>query len=105
MSANETFDTYYAETAYIPEKRREWEAENPKRDKLFGSRLSWGRKTQDTGPEEEYDYSHIEISQSWENQRTEKNLEGADIFKGLKVHYDHQAIMPPNYTAFAKFFL
>nr|WP_297461937.1 hypothetical protein [uncultured Halomonas sp.] len=105
MSANETFEAYYAETAYTPEKRREWEAENPKRDKMFGSRLSWDRKTQDTGPEEEYDYSHIEISQHEEKRCSERNLEDNDIYKELKVRHDHQAIMPPNYTASAVFFL
>ncbi|SDM17035.1 hypothetical protein SAMN05661010_03550 [Modicisalibacter muralis] len=104
MSVNETFDSYYAATAYTPEKRHEWESENPKRDKLFGSQLSWDRKTQDTGPEEEYDYSHIEISQQEEKRRSGKSLEGKEIYKELKARYDYQVIMPPNYKALATFF-
>ena len=104
MSANETFDAYYAETAYSPEKRREWEAENPKRDKMFGSRLSWDRKTQDSGNEFLYGFKWLVTSQEFEERREEKSLQGQHIFNELKARLDHQALMPPNYTAFAKFF-
>ncbi|EPC00225.1 hypothetical protein L861_06950 [Litchfieldella anticariensis FP35 = DSM 16096] len=97
MSANETFDGYYAATAYTPEQRRQWEEAHPKRDKIFGTRLSWDRKTRDTGTEDEYGFNNIAISQNWEAQRAEKNLEGDEVFCSLKVRYDHQAIMPPNY--------
>ncbi|MBW6392598.1 hypothetical protein [Billgrantia antri] len=103
MSANETIDDYYADTAYTPAKRQQWEAANPERDTIIGSRLSWNRRTQDNGTNEEYGYKNIGISQRWEFQRVEKNLEGDDIFKGMKVRYDYKGIMPPNYTAVAKF--
>ena len=104
MSANETFDTYYAETAYIPEKRREWEAENPKRDKMFSSRLPWNRKTQDSGNEFLYDFKWLVTSQEFEERRKENGLQGQHIFNELKSRLDHQALMPPNHTALAKFF-
>ncbi len=102
MSAKENLGDYYADTAYTPAKRQQWEAANPERDTIIGSRLSWSRRTQDNGTNEEYGYNNIVISQNWESQRAEKGLEGDDIFKGMKVRYDYQSIMPPNHTALAK---
>lgn len=105
MYAKDSLDDYYADTAYTPAKRQQWEEANPQRETIIGSRLSWNRRTQDNGTNEEYGYNNIGISQSWEAQRAEKGLEGDGIFNGLKTHYDHQVIMPPNYKASAKFFL
>ena len=105
MSANETFDAYYAETAYTPEKRREWETAHPKRDKMFGSRLSWDRKTQDSGNEFLYDFKWLVTSQEFEERRGKKGLQGQHIFNELKARLDHQALMPPNYTALANVFI
>ncbi|NIC06409.1 hypothetical protein [Billgrantia bachuensis] len=102
MSAKETIGDYYADTGYTPAKRQQWEAANPKRDTIIGSRLSWSRRTQDNGTKEEYGFNNIAISQRWESQRAEKGLEGDDIFKGMKVRYDYQSIMPPHHTALAK---
>ncbi|MBW6392600.1 hypothetical protein [Billgrantia antri] len=104
MSAKDNVGDYYAETAYIPIKRQRWEAENPERDTIIGSRLSWDRQTRDNGTKEEYGYNNIAISQSWEDQRERKKLEGDDTFKAIKVCYDHKRIMPPNYKAVAKIF-
>ncbi|TFH85879.1 hypothetical protein EQG41_14810 [Billgrantia azerbaijanica] len=104
MSANESFGGYYADTAYTPDKRRHWEEENPERDKIIGSRLSWDRKTQDTGPKEMYDPSHIEMAEVEEEKRQASDVEGDDVFKKLKARYDHQAMMPPNYKITAVVF-
>ncbi|WP_136253091.1 hypothetical protein [Onishia niordana] len=104
MSVNETFDGYYADTAYTPDQRRNWEEENPEREKIFGSRLSWDRKTQDTGPKEMYDPSHIEMAEVEEEKRQTSGVEGEAIFKQLKARYDHQAMMPPNYKTTAVVF-
>ncbi|PAU75403.1 hypothetical protein [Halomonas salipaludis] len=103
MSAKENLGDYYADTAYTPTKRQQWEEANPERDTIIGSRLSWNRRTQDNGTNEEYGYNNIAISQNWESQRVEKKLEGDDIFKEMKVRYDYQSIMPPNYTSLAKY--
>ncbi|EHJ92594.1 hypothetical protein [Vreelandella boliviensis] len=104
MSAKENLGDYYADTAYTPTKRQQWEEANPERDTIIGSRLSWNRRTQDNGTKEEYGYNNIAISQNWEDQRDERNLEGDDIFKGMKVRHDHQSVMPPHYKAVAGFF-
>lgn len=103
MSAKEPLGDYYADTAYTPTKRQQWEAANPERSTIIGSRLSWDRRTRDNGTNEEYGYNNIAIAQRWESQRAERGLEGDDVFKGMKVHYDHQSVMPPNYTAIAKY--
>ncbi|WGI24373.1 hypothetical protein QEN58_13675 [Halomonas alkaliantarctica] len=102
MSAKENLGDYYADTAYTPTKRQQWEEANPERDTIIGSRLSWSRRTQDNGTNEEYGHNNIAISQNWEDQRIEKSLEGDDIFKGMKVRYDHQVIMPPHHTALTR---
>lgn len=104
MSAKENLGDYYADTAYTPTKRQQWEEANPERDTIIGSRLSWNHRTQDNGTNEEYGHNNIAISQNWENQRVEKSLEGDDIFSGMKVRYDYQSIMPPNYRFMAKVF-
>ncbi|RCV88883.1 hypothetical protein [Billgrantia montanilacus] len=104
MSAKENLGDYYADSAYTPTKRQQWEAANPERDTIIGSRLTWNRRTQENGTNEEYGYNNIAISQNWEAQREEKGLVGDDIFKNMNVRYDHQCIMPPNYKAKAGFF-
>ncbi|MGR2738700.1 hypothetical protein ACUY1T_09645 [Billgrantia sp. Q4P2] len=40
MSAKENLGDYYADTTYTPTKRQQWEAANPERDTIIGSRLS-----------------------------------------------------------------
>lgn len=93
----------YSDTAYTPAKRQQWEATNPERGTIIGSRLSWDRRTRNNGTNEEYGYNNIAISENWESQRAEKGLEGDDIFKEMKVRYDGKAIIPPNYTAISKY--
>ncbi|MGY6566423.1 MAG: hypothetical protein ACXIU5_16910 [Halomonadaceae bacterium] len=102
MSAKENLGDYYADSAYTPTKRQQWEAANPERDTIIGSRLSWDRRTQDNGTKEEYGYNNIAISHSWESQRAERKLEGNGVFKEMMVRYDHQSIMPPHHTALSK---
>ncbi|PAU75402.1 hypothetical protein [Halomonas salipaludis] len=104
MSAKENLGDYYADTAYTPTKRQQWEEANPERDTIIGSRLPWNRRTQDNGTNEEYGHNNIAISQNWEDQRVDKSLEGDDIFNVMKVRYDHQSIMPPCYKGSAKLF-
>ncbi|WP_355662422.1 hypothetical protein [Halomonas salifodinae] len=104
MSAKEPLGDYYADTAYTPTKRQQWEAANPGRSTIIGSRLSWDRRSRDNGTREEYGYNNISVSQSWESQCVEKGLEGDGIFKEMKVHYDNQRIMPPNYKGSARLF-
>lgn len=99
MSTNTSKRDSYAATAYTPTKRQQWETVNPKRDTIFGSRLPWNSRTIDNGTKEEYGFNNIAIADNWESQRAEKGLQGDDIFKEMKVHYDHQRIMPPNFTA------
>ncbi|EWH00060.1 hypothetical protein [Halomonas sp. BC04] len=103
MSAKETIGDYYADTAYTPAKRQQWEAANPERDTIIGSRLSWNRRTQDNGMEEDYDFSHIQISEKEEKRCIDSGVKNGDIYRLLKMCYDNQAIMPPNYTALAKY--
>lgn len=103
MSTNTSKRDSYATTAYTPTKRQQWETVNPKRDTIFGSRLPWNRRTIDNGTKEEYGFNNIAIADNWESQRAEKGLQGDDIFKEMKVHYDHQRIMPPNFTPIARY--
>lgn len=104
MSVKEPLGDYYADTAYTPAKRQQWEATNPERGTIIGSRLSWDRRTRDNGTNEEYGYNNIAISQNWESQRVEKRLEGDETFNSMKVHYDHKRVMPPNYKESARLF-
>ncbi|CEP35158.1 MULTISPECIES: hypothetical protein [unclassified Halomonas] len=94
---------YYAGTAYKPAKRVAWEEANPDRQRISGSRLTWYRRTQDNGTKHEYGYNNIAISKNWETKRSELGAAGQDIFRTMKVQYDHSSIMPPNFKKIAKF--
>ncbi|TVU89780.1 hypothetical protein [Vreelandella titanicae] len=94
---------YYASTAYKPAKRVAWEEANPDRQRISGSRLTWYRRTQDNGTKDEYGYNNITISKNWEAKRSELGAAGQNIFRTMKVQYDHSSIMPPNFKKIAKF--
>ncbi|MGR2738699.1 hypothetical protein ACUY1T_09640 [Billgrantia sp. Q4P2] len=104
MYAKENLGDYYADTAYTPTKRQQWEAANSERDTVVGSRLSWVRQTQDNAMEEDYDFSHLEISEKEDRRCLENNAKGDEVYRLLKMRYDHQAIMPPNYKSSARYF-
>ncbi|MCC5883931.1 MAG: hypothetical protein JJU25_15020 [Halomonas sp.] len=104
MSAKETIGDYYADTAYTPAKRQQWEAANPERDTIIGSRLSWDPRSKNNAMKEDFDFSHVLISEEEEGRCIDRNAVGDDRFKLLKMRYDHQSIMPPNYRASARYF-
>ncbi|TVU89782.1 hypothetical protein [Vreelandella titanicae] len=101
MSEQPNPKDYYADTAYKPAKRVAWEEANPGRQRKNGSCLGWQRRTQDNGTKEEYGYNNISISLTWEARRAETGGINDDVFNNMKVRYDQQSIMPPNFKTIA----
>ncbi|MGY6566422.1 MAG: hypothetical protein ACXIU5_16905 [Halomonadaceae bacterium] len=52
----------------------------------------------------DYDFSHIEISENEEKRCIDAGVKDNDVYNFIKTKCDHQAVMPPNYKASARFF-
>ncbi|WP_447926871.1 hypothetical protein [Vreelandella sp. EE27] len=104
MSNSEATDNVYANTAYDPKKRIEWDQSNADRTHITGTELSWYKRTQDNANSEEYGYINIIVSENWSEQKTSRVKPGDSIFDVMRVIYNHCSIMPPNYSFMSQVF-
>ena len=92
----------YASTAYEPKKREEWDQANVDRTHITGTPLSWYKRTQDNANSEEYGGINIIASKNWEEQRAKRVKPEDSVFDVMRVIYDHESIMPPNFSFFSQ---
>ncbi|WP_447926888.1 hypothetical protein [Vreelandella sp. EE27] len=94
----------YTGTAYIPRKRIEWEHENTDREKIIGTPWEWYKRTQDNAPSEEYNGASAKASENWVKEKARRFKNGGSLFNVMRVIYNHESIMPPNFSFISQVF-